>query len=143
MRVIHVLRKPLGEGSVAANVLRHGCGALGIDACRVRTGDALSRHNSQRRNAIYKDGVWKDGVFGTGDASGGRWPANLILERGPVVLDLDRQSEDMGMHSAGAPRAASRQAGKTGMFPMDGDGHRFGDEGGASRFFKQVGGSDS
>jgi len=38
MRVIHLARKPLSEPSVAANVLKHGCGALNIDACRVGPG---------------------------------------------------------------------------------------------------------
>lgn len=54
------------------------------------------------------------------------------------VPDLDVQGEAMGAHSAGSTRAAKREAGKTGMFQMDGDGHRFGDSGGVSRFFKQV-----
>ena len=32
--IVHVLRKPL-IGTVAANALQHGCGALNIDQCRV------------------------------------------------------------------------------------------------------------
>jgi len=36
VRIIHVLRKPLSESSVAANVLEHGSGALHIDASRTR-----------------------------------------------------------------------------------------------------------
>ena len=32
--IITILRKPL-EGSVAENTLKHGCGALSIDATRV------------------------------------------------------------------------------------------------------------
>jgi hypothetical protein len=42
MRVIHVLRKPLSEGTVAANTLKHGCGGLHIDASRVGTTDNLN-----------------------------------------------------------------------------------------------------
>ena len=34
MRVIHVLRKPLSESTVAANTLKHGTGGLNIDASR-------------------------------------------------------------------------------------------------------------
>ena len=37
MIVITVARKPLSEGSVAANVLKHGTGGLNIDGCRVGT----------------------------------------------------------------------------------------------------------
>ena len=42
MRIIHVLRKPLSEGTVASNVLKHGCGGLNIDASRISsTGDHM------------------------------------------------------------------------------------------------------
>ena len=42
MRIIHVLRKPLSEGTVAANTLKHGCGGLNIDASRISTEDNLN-----------------------------------------------------------------------------------------------------
>jgi len=42
MRVIHVLRKPLSEGTVAANTLKHGTGGLNIDASRISTDDNLN-----------------------------------------------------------------------------------------------------
>lgn len=80
MLVVHVIRKPLSEGNVASNVLKWGTGALNIDASRIRTAETLSRHNNARDNQTYNSGEWKTGVFGTGDVSGGRWPANLILE---------------------------------------------------------------
>jgi hypothetical protein len=38
MRVITVARKPLSETNVARNVLKHGTGALNIDAARIGTG---------------------------------------------------------------------------------------------------------
>ena len=41
MKVIHVLRKPTSEGTVASNVLRWGTGALHVDGCRVGTSDGL------------------------------------------------------------------------------------------------------
>ena len=37
-----LFRKPLSEGTVAANVLRHGTGALNIDASRIPTGENLN-----------------------------------------------------------------------------------------------------
>lgn len=119
MRVIHVLRKPLA-GSVAANVLGHGCGALNIDSCRVAHANAsdLATHEAMVRAIKGRggsmDNSWKNSsdLSGANDvSSAGRWPANLILE-----------------HLPGCPVA-------------DLDGH--GDSGGASRFFKQVGGSGS
>jgi len=39
--IITILRKPL-EGSVADNVLKHGCGAINIDATRIITSDNLN-----------------------------------------------------------------------------------------------------
>lgn len=36
MKTIHVLRKPCSESTVAANVLRHGTGAINVDATRIQ-----------------------------------------------------------------------------------------------------------
>ena len=57
MRIITVARKPLSESNVASNVLKHGCGGINIEECRVGLGDDRS-----------------------GDTAGGRWPANLIFQ---------------------------------------------------------------
>lgn len=49
MRIVHLLRKPLGEASVAANVLQHGTGAVNIDAARIATSESTERrmgHNA-------------------------------------------------------------------------------------------------
>jgi hypothetical protein len=60
---------------------------------------------------------------------------------GCPVVEIDEQSVAMGMHSAGHAREAARTGEALGMFGMpSGTGNRFGDTGGASRFFKQVGG---
>lgn len=155
MKVIHVLRKPLSEGTVAANTLKHGTGGLNIDASRVGTeertykGSGISQMRYTDGRAGLTDGRGRDMEFKVS----GRWPANVILqhldgcrngicEPGCPVARLDADSLAGGMHSAGLGRSAKREAGKTGMFPVDGDGHRFGDKGGASRFYKQIGGSD-
>lgn len=55
---IVVARKPLA-GTVAANVLEHGTGALNIDACRVVT-DAGEEYTSRETQ--------------------GRWPTNVVLD---------------------------------------------------------------
>lgn len=78
---IVVARKPLG-GTVAANVLEHGVGALNIDACRIEhvtvAGGNLAE-NPHLRESIRNTGS----AFG-GDGDGvqnpdGRWPANVML----------------------------------------------------------------
>jgi site-specific DNA-methyltransferase (adenine-specific) len=85
-------RKPLGGGTVAANVLRFRTGALNIDGCRFAPGDpawvgpddgaeALAdKHEStrglcsRRAQTTYSDhDAPRIGVAHTG----GRWPANL------------------------------------------------------------------
>jgi hypothetical protein len=77
MRVIHVLRKPLSEGTVAANTLRHGTGGLNIDASRVSAPEALVRPSIPRTdNTVLGKGLGR----GTQTEPGGRWPANLILQ---------------------------------------------------------------
>ena len=87
MRVIHVLRKPLSEGTVAANTLKHGTGGLNIDASRISTDDNLNggayAENPTERwdgaeNWRYKRG--EQGNAGDYQQPSGRWPANVILQ---------------------------------------------------------------
>lgn len=54
---IIIARKPLSEGSVAANVLKHGTGGLNIDGCRVAAADGTER-----------------------------WPANIIHDGSDAVI---------------------------------------------------------
>lgn len=74
---ICMARKPL-QGTVAANVLRHGSGAINVDGCRVRLarGEEARAGNVERSDAVgYGVASWqKSGT--TPDA--GRWPANFI-----------------------------------------------------------------
>ena len=89
MRVIHVLRKPPSEGTVAANVLKHGCGGLNIDASRVAHAnpDDLEAHRKMveatKARGGSMDNSWKNSsdLSGANDVpTGGRWPANVILQ---------------------------------------------------------------
>lgn len=129
---IVVARKPLA-GTVAANVLAHETGALNIDACRV-AGEPVptfDRMAGDRSRADYRTGT---GVRDGGSTNIGRWPTNVVLDDVAAVA-LDEQSQGR-MHGAGHARAAIRQAEHPGLFGLaGGDGHRYGDSGGASRFF--------
>lgn len=79
---IVVARKPL-IGTVAANVLAHGTGALNIDGCRVESGDTPvpfgnpTQAEGWRLNKRETD--WKPSDIG-------RWPANLIHDGSDEVL---------------------------------------------------------
>lgn len=69
-------RKPL-IGTVAANVLAHGTGALNVDWCRV--GDELVEKGRAGRSKCESNSLGK-GLMGTEAQQwqAGRWPANLI-----------------------------------------------------------------
>lgn len=139
---IVVARKPLA-GTVAANVLEHGTGALNIDACRVPTGDKLDG-GSTTRGQQMKDGwhrPWMDDpdmVAANAERSRasvarseelGRWPTNVVLDDHQAA-ELDRQG-GTSTSRVGKPRGAASGAG----WGMTATGAEYADEGGASRFF--------
>jgi len=83
MRVIHVLRKPCSEGTVAANTLKHGTGGLNIDASRVGGGAdngvwPITDRQGRRSFNAAEDGSLNNPV--ETNTSTGRWPANVILQ---------------------------------------------------------------
>ncbi len=69
-------RKPL-IGTVASNVLEHGCGALNIDGCRIGTDEKLSAGSRQIGDGI-KYGKCEPSTEYEQSAAG-RWPANVVL----------------------------------------------------------------
>jgi len=88
MIVVTVARKPMSEPSVAANVLKHGTGALNIAAARVSTRDNLDggayAKDGQDRDDGYENWRFKrKGDAGEYKQPSGRWPANLILQHLP------------------------------------------------------------
>ncbi len=87
---ICVARKPL-IGTVAANVLQHGTGAINVDGCRV-AGEArpnIVADYKDTDNSTYEgrmDGSLAGGSKADGKTELGRWPANLIHDGSPEVL---------------------------------------------------------
>jgi site-specific DNA-methyltransferase (adenine-specific) len=77
--IICVARKPL-IGTVAANVLAHGCGALNIDGCRVPTADGYAENAvTQGVNTAQTSYEVRRERRTFEPAPLGRWPANVIL----------------------------------------------------------------
>ena len=83
---ICMARKPL-VGTVAANVLRHGTGAINVDGCRVESGgEHMVKHTVTKRTTVTGDertasaaGMYAAGAsFVPKNHLGGRWPANFI-----------------------------------------------------------------
>jgi len=206
MRMIHVLRKPLSEGTVAANTLKHGTGGLNIDEARIASpGESIQTH-SRSPEASAKENRPVYGEYGplvthqTEGQKRGRWPSNVILqhlngcrcdgvkrvkgigggassgdnafgqdsgwnahqnrptnitrqvdkdgkesvanwicEPGCPVARLDEQTGD-SVSRADKPRASKSPGSGWGMTST---GAEYNDKGGASRFYKQVGGGKS
>ncbi|BCP56262.1 hypothetical protein K32_48790 [Kaistia sp. 32K] len=82
---ITVARKPL-VGTVAANVLEHGTGALNIDGCRVAAPDGVPLFLNRSGDSVNAYGDGLHGSARTGDVGAGRWPANLIHDGSDEVL---------------------------------------------------------
>jgi hypothetical protein len=75
-----MFRKPL-IGTVAANVIAHGTGALNIDGCRVGTDSARRNNHGGTGNPEQ----WRTGNGGdfTRGSDQGRWPPNTVLVHTP------------------------------------------------------------
>ena len=134
---ITVARKPL-VGTVAANVLAHGTGALNIDACRVSpTGESRERAGEASQERRYTDAGGTNfaatpGVRG-GDPAG-RWPANLIHDGSDEVVALFPASAGASAPVKGT-EASEVTNGIYGKFAERVPGSFFGDKGSAARFF--------
>lgn len=123
-----VARKPL-IGTVAANVLEYGTGALNIDGSRIGT-------ESVTINTFDNGAKPFGGAAGeayTGRESVGRWPANIILDEHTAQL-LDEQSGTSRDGVAVKHNSAGNNIFSNTLKPTASD-HGYGGTGGASRFF--------
>lgn len=81
-----MFRKPL-IGTVAENVVRHGTGAINVDACRVVLNDGDQKSEGGRVLSRRKETNGFDGGWGTATANlddeQGRWPPNTVLVHTP------------------------------------------------------------
>jgi len=80
-----LIRKPL-EGTVAKNVLKHGTGAINIDACRVGDESTITSH----RAPSHFGQCIPVTSYVTGSDKG-RYPANVILDEEIADLLGDKQ----------------------------------------------------
>lgn len=127
---IIMARKPL-IGTVAANVLAHGTGALNIDGCRV-AGESTRRHNSAEMG--YHGGNLAS-EYQTGSDSG-RWPANLIHDGSDAVVaefpaNAGAASPVRGTEASHTGAPCTNCYGEYGRVP----GTFHADSGSAARFF--------
>lgn len=102
---ICLARKPL-IGTVAANVMEHGTGAINVDGCRIGT-----TVETWPKSRSYAPGQMQPGHNGetqlTGDSPAGRWPANIIHDGSEEVLAGFPESVSSGGQGAASLKSAS------------------------------------
>jgi DNA modification methylase len=127
---IVLARKPL-IGTVAANVLAHGTGALNIDGCRIEHDASVNLTAVQRqtdRSTFQSQGAGHEQATYN---SAGRWPANLIHDGSEEVVSLfpaDAGGRWGGERVGGGATTREMSFGMT-------DGRSLDDTGSAARFF--------
>jgi hypothetical protein len=131
--LICMARKPLSESSIAANVLKHGTGAINVDGCRVEAetstgwgGKAAGGNTWNGENC----GLAKDGEA---RPVNGRWPANLIHDGSEEVLAGFPDNAPSGGRTG--PVAHNWTANGRAGIAIDTPSPRDGDSGSAARFF--------
>lgn len=130
---ITVARKPL-IGTVVANVLEYGTGALNIDGCRVDAKGEKTGSNGAvglRPETGWNNNNMSRNVCRDQSTTQGRWPANLIHDGSDEVLAGFPQS-----HVSGSARKGTRSdATPEGIFGKLPQGRLHNDSGSAARFF--------
>jgi hypothetical protein len=100
---IVLARKPL-NGTVAANVMAYGTGALNIDATRIGSGPVTRREGPQgipSGQGNYVGNEKPRPVLPT-DTVAGRWPANLILTHSPDCQQTGTTPDTFGGGAKGS-----------------------------------------
>ena len=138
---IILCRKPL-EGTVAANVLKHGTGALNIDGCRVDAAEGRPLREidpkASANGAVYAGrqkagGGFDGGSKAVGTTTQGRFPANLIHDNSDEVLACFPDSKSCNSPSKAKPESKFRPG--QGNYQPQGEIYP-GETGSAARFFK-------
>jgi DNA modification methylase len=127
-----VARKPF-TGTVAANVLAYGTGALNVAGCRVAHASDADRTESEGKNrhADFGSPARDNHVFGADeraradqgnyDGSAGRWPANILLTHSPDCHQITFDSDEDDCVSGCPVSEMDRQSGtlKSGLYTPD------------------------
>jgi site-specific DNA-methyltransferase (adenine-specific) len=133
-----VARKPL-EGTVAANVLAYGTGALNIDGCRVpATSENRTRIGESSQETRYTEIGTTNFAATPGTRGGdpaGRWPANIIHDGSDEVRAAfpDAKGQQGDLKETGHARLSSGRFGD--MPPACAHPARIETDTSAARFF--------
>lgn len=83
MRVVHLLRKPISEKTITENVLKHGTGAINVDACRTSNPNNLRDEEESGGEGEKLSGPEKNQEAGGQVQPSGRWPPNVVMSHSP------------------------------------------------------------
>lgn len=128
---IIVARKPL-NGTVAANCLEHGCGALNIDGCRVGQSGGTAKGTFPNGDSVSAYGNGLNGACDILDIGKGRWPANVIHDGSDEVLAGFPETESGGGPKPNTPRSKVNTYGEPTVSMSESYGLN---SGSAARFF--------
>lgn len=135
---IILARKPL-QGTVAANVLAYGTGAINVDACRVGLGDDRTTGGPTGKRVSADEGyggAWADATSGRERATGARWPANVIHDGSPEVEASFAQFGEKASGVPGTRRKPHETNSMSGRLAMTGEQETgYADAGSVSRYF--------
>lgn len=130
-------RKPL-IGTVAANVLKHGTGALNIDASRIGTDGGTKKpegHAKEDSRGTFGHGLNSKGAFEIVPIDKGRWPANVIHDGSEEVTGA---FDIAGVRTSGTwdgNRTKPKENAVYGKYGTAADAPLQGSSGSAARFF--------
>jgi DNA modification methylase len=136
-------RKPLSEGTIAANVLKHGTGALNIGACRISASGRPHREVHARRDDVVYGGNSLagrvDGTLQSSKAVGvidlGRWPANVIHDGSDEVVAGFPETTSGSLSGQQNDNRVNGKRDGWGLGGWNGDTKYEGNSGSAARFF--------
>jgi len=132
-----LFRKPL-DGTIAENVLKHGVGALNVEACRVGTKEDMNpkdfddtKRTSPKFDKIFRKGVLRGRI---GQTPNGRYPSHLIHDGSEdVVMCFPETTSGI----PGIRRKEHETNAMSGRLAITGKQEcGIGDSGSASRFFQ-------
>ncbi len=129
---ICMARKPLGEKTIAENVLKYGTGGINIDESRVGGIDTR-----QKTGGAIEGSGWgtKGGAIAGSEL--GRFPANLLHDNSEEVRECFPETKSQG-HFNSKVKMVGHTLYEGGFKDFEQEDRKMNDSGNASRFFKSI-----
>ena len=133
--VVHicVAMKPL-QGNFAQNAIEHGVSGLNVDGCRI--GVSLGKRKRKAGSEFGQSSNWNDhqNIDTEYDGSKGRWPANVLHDGSEEVVEQFPNTRARGNITPTTQGGGTRNSWSNTVREAH---FGAGDEGSASRFFKE------